>query len=148
MICCTKLMFLMQKAMQRCQKVVEYQDMHATCAAQNSMIRNIYNSIARTRTRHLTIFRIAFVVHQWNYHYQVIIKLSLCIIEEPFVCVGEQAEEEEEAYATLPRPWLLRSRFLLDSSLVVQVLEFHCLLWQKPLMELSPLVMAHCDRKT
>ena len=57
MICCTRLMLLMQKAMQQSQKAQDYQDMHATCAAQNSMIRNIYNSIERTRTKHLTIFR-------------------------------------------------------------------------------------------
>ena len=65
MICSTKLMFLMQKAMQQSQKAEDYQDMHATCAAQNSLIRNIYNNNARTRTKHLTTFRIAFVVRQW-----------------------------------------------------------------------------------
>src|SRR5215211_3041509 len=54
--------------------------------------------------------------------------------------------KREEGSVTLPRPWLLRSRSLRDSSSVVQVLEFHCLLWQKPLMELSPQVMAHSDR--
>lgn len=45
-----RLMFLMRKAMQQSQKVEDYQDMLATCAAQNSRIRNIYNSIARTRS--------------------------------------------------------------------------------------------------
>jgi hypothetical protein len=41
----------------------------------------------------------------------------------------------EEGSATLPRPSLLRSRSLLDSSSVDQVLKFHFLLWRKPLME-------------
>jgi hypothetical protein len=67
MICCTRLILLMQKAMQQSQKVEDYQDTHATCAVQNSLIRNIYNSIARTRTKHPTIFRIALVVvRQWR----------------------------------------------------------------------------------
>jgi len=54
----------MQKAMQQSQKAGDHQDIHATCAAQNSRIRSIYNSIARTRTKHPTIFRIGFVVHE------------------------------------------------------------------------------------